>query len=241
MITTFKIIIPVHPINESDNTEIQDYCNSALKELVNLTGLIQIVIEDIGKVNVSIVLGVPLGPRLLLQPYFKEQLIFQITIDLSDIDILPFEKKAMDINLEVFTPHFILKVLVARQFNNEIQKLLVLSQLAKPGSLETLGGDLMIDDYCFSDFPALNSIQHEGLTDIRQINWPVYSNIPFSTVFEWFDKSGLAFNTFDNSPLGKALKAFTYLFGRGSHGTSMELFIVLRKKVFQIKSMKRLR
>ncbi len=227
MITIYKIIIPVHSVYEREDIHVQNYCWSALKELVDLNELFQIVIEDIGKVNLSISLGIPLGPRLINQPTFKEQLVFHITIDSSVIDMQPFEKKSIDISLDVFTPDFVMQVFVARQFNNEIQRLLVLSQLAKPGSLETLKGELMINNYSFSDFPALTSIQRKGLADIRQLNWPVYSNISFSEIFQWFDNSGLAFNTFDNSPLGKALKAFTYLFGQGSCGTSMELFFVL--------------
>ncbi|HEY1891699.1 MAG TPA: hypothetical protein VGG63_14910 [Steroidobacteraceae bacterium] len=110
------------------------------------------------------------------------------------------------------------KYSAAEELKKALFELVLASNLARPGILMPEGGAIFCDGVRRVAIPKwVNPVAH-AIQETHHVNWPSTKTIPFSTVWNWLrDVPGFK-DGIGNTELGRAIAAFSYLFGNSIDG-----------------------
>jgi hypothetical protein len=101
----------------------------------------------------------------------------------------------------------------ADELRKAIFEVLMASNLARPGVLVSEGGAVFVDGANWDRIPRwLNPID-ASYDETKQINWPEYRELQFRKTWAWLADVPNLRSGFARSDLGRALAAWSYLFG----------------------------
>ncbi|HLP63136.1 hypothetical protein [Flavobacterium sp.] len=196
-----QIKIPLfNPIHAHDDilTHV-DECNL---ELLELNEKLEFSIEYVGILTPKIFFEDSKSPNKLV----SKNLLFSVGFDDASI--------SFDENLKVNDndQKLIIESIISDDFRLKVYYFLILTQIAKPGTIKSREGTVICNNRLQHYFPALVSIQQESYEEIYNIKWPKLKTLKFIEVWEWFNRHQLSFERHSNLKIERALNAYTYLF-----------------------------
>lgn len=147
--------------------EESDSLGGIIEELLELDNSLTFKIKYVGEINVGISLlqdhSVVFQKHRVYEP--NEALAFKFIIPNKYKDISPkFIKMGEVSDLSEADSFEFFKSLVINDIISKLHNLLILSQIAHPGSLVLLGGDVYFDGQLYKGFISTNGIQRETLS-----------------------------------------------------------------------------
>ena len=121
-------------------------------------------------------------------------------------------------------------VMAKIEFCKRISDLLVMTNIARVGSIELSNSAIVQDDHVdkFNHIPCMYALAiQEAVNMAAQMEWPNLQAMDISTVWKWVVKRHEMLEGFDNSPMGRALNAFSRLFEKKSADEPMQLLWAL--------------
>ncbi len=206
-----KIVIPIFPLFNFDQVP-NSYISEAIAELLQFDNKLEIEVGELGVFYPSIYLIEDYEPISEKRGFISNcnAIVFQILIP-NNYQNLKIEKNTSD---EVTREDKIgmFRSLVVEELKRKVLYFLILSQLAKPGSIKSLRGDVFVNEKLVSDFYTILSIHRESRGDIQNLGWPEYKNLKLEKVWNWFQTNHFSFQRHSKSNTERALNAFTHLF-----------------------------
>jgi len=215
-----KIILPLLPIFRPEQ-HLSGYVNETIDELLELSNNVEIELKKLGAFPLSIKLlndfELTQKKRFLQE---KKALVFEITIPHSNkiIDSLwgsgeETSENEKDKYLEE----------ISYEFQDQVFQFIVLSQIAKPGTIKSRRGDVCLNERVLRSFYSTISIHRESLDDVKSLKWPNYMNLKIIDVWNWFNENDFSSQRFSKSKTEIALNAFSKLFGSDLSNISIDL------------------
>jgi hypothetical protein len=109
---------------------------------------------------------------------------------------------------------------------NRVTEIVLLAHLAQPGGLETRPFFTVCGDQYHFPGPALASYLRFVVRDALERGWPSLQTLQISNVLNWVQELGWDIRTLGETPVNRALNAFTYVFDSAG-GTEQELLYSL--------------
>lgn len=108
---------------------------------------------------------------------------------------------------------YVSKTMGASDLRKAIFEVVMASNLARPGVLAPEGGAVFFDGTKYENIPHWTNPIDSAYDETKHINWPELSELPFRKVWTWLLNVPNFRKGFASSDLGRALAAFSYLFG----------------------------
>lgn len=214
-ISTRKCTLEIYiPQSFEDDT---NFYNAAKKKFLNKTNTYSFVddknIEH--KFNFTL-LGKRKLKKLILTEKFKRK----------DYDCLFYFSCSFEYDLQKEKGRFILYF--SFLFKNRIQAFLIALQLSYPGFIHNDEGQLLINGHLYTEVEGSLTPIRESLEFMHsKIKWPPLKVIDINKTWNYIKEEMSGFDHMSNSPIQRALNAFSYLFVDRLNDTTMTLFWAL--------------
>ena len=212
--------IPFSDIEEIPN----NYTNELIEELIKVSGLVKIPIDNFGEaiVNISKVPENRINQlKASYSTYFKhdplELLLFESTVEFEPVYEFDLKDLPDFVTKEAMNSSLLLSIYQAR-FRNFI----ILTQIGIPGSLHIDKGLFFQDGIYSRDFKPLGTCLISVAYD-NNSKWPHMEKIPIIDVWDYIRNKTNILTEKSNSNIENGLNAFTYLFDE-SYNAMYNLF-----------------
>lgn len=217
-VLNIKIELPLVSVFKFEIYAIKTF-TECISELLNLNNKMIVDILDLGYFNVKINYLENHIHTLQIIPILEDAISFEINVpnNYNNIEIKSEKLLSETEKVSIF------ESVIVNLFKAEIWKLLILSQIAKPGSIKLREGRIYINSRFYGGFPAFSSVHRESIDDILSLKWIKYYSLNISDIYKWFDENNFSFKRHSASSIERALNAFTHLFGGRSSGLIFDL------------------
>lgn len=127
---------------------------------------------------------------------------FAFTADLDYNKVKPYEASGHNVHLAI-----------SSAVNEKVFQLLIVSQIAKPGSLNLRTGVILINGEKCEDIYGTPTLR-EAYSFSNQLKYPLITFLSLQEVYKWFIEKELLLQYEPKSKMQIALNAFTYLFDK---------------------------
>lgn len=216
-----KIIVPLIPLSKHDS-DLLEYTDSAIAELLSLNNDLKITLAGLYKCKIAISLLENYKPIASRNKIAATAIVFETAVN-GNSDSLIIEKTDQ-YQLTDLDKRLLYESITADEFRDKIYQFLILSQIAKPGSLKLREGDILVNDKLENFFYPFNSLHRLSLSENKKFKWPQYFEVKIIDAWNWYCKNGFSLQGQSKSKTERAINAFTYLFKDYIGDTEFDLF-----------------
>lgn len=216
-----EIAIPLIPL-QKEEVHLLEYTNNAISELLGLSGKLEVTLESVQKCKISISILEDYKSLASRLKTTSTALLFEICVP-DNSSSISIEIKEHDL-ITSSDKKVIYGSMVADQFRHSIYRFLILTQIAKPGTLKLREGDILVDNKLDHFFYPFNSLHRLTLDQNKKFKWPSYVEIKFIDAWNWYLQNSFSIQGQGKSKAERAINAFTYLFKDYLGNTESDLF-----------------
>lgn len=213
---SYKIYYPLYLIFTDDEQTLLEYYDASFTELVGVSEQIEFKLRDDFIYRPKIYLTNDYKPRSTVRMIYNQFLVFEANLPVvyPESDIRRFDDNYPPEGIPVSFDDMIWITASSNinAFVLDVQRFLVLLQIAKPGILAAYNAESTIEDKYYSEhFPIENFIYVHRISPVQNLSWPILKDLKILDVYHWFKNHKLSFNKISATKTDLALNAYTYL------------------------------
>ncbi len=235
LIAYLAIPMPSQEPFEKETQKTRKVLYAMLDELCGLSEQVEFDFEHFGvfKPTISLLEDRESNKRIIR--LFGDQAILECEFLKTTITV-PFSIDEVPINakLEPSTDtrqRSICEFLIRESFMKQISNMLIAANLAHVGSIELKNSIIIQDDVQqeYAQIPPMDSWSLQRSVELSEkIGWPKLQIIDFLKIWKWLNRHEDFFKKgFSNSPMGRALSAFSHIFEYSTRDEPMQLLWAL--------------